>query len=71
MGSDLSYFLQRASEERTAAIQARDVRARESHTQLAEGYEDIVRRITANLPPRNVNRVRPRALQRVDDLIGA
>lgn len=66
MGSDLSYFLQRASEERTAALQARDVRARKSHTQLAEGYEGIVRRLAAS-QQREKAALKPRRLQVVND----
>lgn len=41
--TDLSYFRRRASEERTAAIQARDPAVRKSHLQMAERYEDLVR----------------------------
>lgn len=65
MGSDLSYFLQRASEERTAAIQARDIRARQSHTQLAEGYEDIVRRLATDRQAAKPE-LKPRRLHAVD-----
>lgn len=47
MESDASYFRNRASEERTAALQARHSRARRSHLELAERYEDLVRAIAA------------------------
>jgi hypothetical protein len=46
MRSDLSYFLQRASEERTAALQVRDPKARQAHAELAERYEVRVREMT-------------------------
>ena len=49
MESDLSYFRRRASEERTAAINTRDCRARHVHTQMAERYEDLVHAIAAKL----------------------
>lgn len=45
--SDLSYFLLRASQERTAALQVRDSRARIAHQQLAEKYESRVRQMTS------------------------
>lgn len=47
MESDLVYFRRRASEERTAALQARHPRARQTHIAMAERYEDLVRAITA------------------------
>lgn len=47
MESDLAYFRRRASEERTAALEARHAQAREAHAQLAERYEDLVRAIAA------------------------
>ena len=43
MESDIAYFRRRASDERSAALQARDPRAREAHVQMAERYEDLVR----------------------------
>jgi len=46
MRNDLSYFLQRASEERTAALQVRDPKARQAHVELAERYEVRVREMT-------------------------
>lgn len=46
MESDVSYFRRRASEERSAAMQARHTEAREAHLQLAERYEELVRAIT-------------------------
>jgi hypothetical protein len=39
----LSYYRRRASEERTAALNARDPRVRRVHIDLAERYEDRVR----------------------------
>lgn len=42
MAGDIEYFRQRAAEERTAALQARDLRARDLHIELAERYEDLV-----------------------------
>jgi hypothetical protein len=41
--SDLSYYRRRASEERTAALNARDPRVRRAHTEMAERYEERVR----------------------------
>ena len=46
MKSDLSYFLKRASEERTAALQVRNAKVREAHVELAERYEERVRDMT-------------------------
>ena len=46
--NDLSYFLRRSSEERTAAIHARDPRVRRVHIELAERYEERVREMTAH-----------------------
>lgn len=43
MESDLAYFRRRASEERTAALQAKHLQVRKAHAQLAERYEDLVR----------------------------
>lgn len=45
--SDLSYFLLRASQERTAALQVRDWRARVAHKEMAEKYETRVREMTS------------------------
>ena len=47
MPNDLSYFLKRASDERTAALHARDSRVRRAHLEMAERYEERVRQITA------------------------
>ncbi len=47
MDNDTSYFRRRASEERSAALQARDSQARQSHAEMADRYEDLVRAITA------------------------
>lgn len=43
--SDAIHFLNRASEERTAAIHARHPDARQKHLENAERYEDRVRAI--------------------------
>ena len=43
--SDISYFRRRASEERSAALQARPTEARLAHLELADRYEDLVRAI--------------------------
>ena len=48
MSNDLSYFRKRASEERTAALNARDPRARKAHAEMAERYEDRVRAMAAH-----------------------
>ena len=48
MTSDLSYYRQRASEERTAALNARDPRVRRAHTEMAERYEERVRGMAAH-----------------------
>lgn len=45
MESDVIYFGRRASEERTAALHAPHPQARQSHLELAERYEDLVRAI--------------------------
>jgi hypothetical protein len=45
--NDLSYFLRRASEERTAALHSKDARVRRVHLELAERYEERVREMTA------------------------
>lgn len=44
--SDLSYFLLRASQERTAALHVRDSRVRVAHQKMAEKYETRVREMT-------------------------
>ena len=45
-----SYFLKRASEERTAAMHSVDPRVRAVHETLAENYEAKVRALTAERP---------------------
>jgi hypothetical protein len=52
MQTDLKYFLKRASEERTAALQVRNPNARHAHVELAERYEERVRRLAARQEPR-------------------
>jgi two-component sensor histidine kinase len=46
--SDLSYYRRRASEERTAALNSRDMRVRRAHTEMAERYEERVRGMAAH-----------------------
>ena len=48
MTSDLSYFLRRASEERTAALYAKDPRVRRVHLEMAERYEERIRKMAAH-----------------------
>lgn len=48
METDIAYFRRRASEERTAALQARDPAARDAHRELAKRYEDLVHAMTAH-----------------------
>ena len=48
MTSDLSYYRRRASEERTAALNSRDLRVRRVHIEMAERYEDRVRGMAAH-----------------------
>jgi hypothetical protein len=43
--SDSQYFLRRADEERAAAKRASDPRARQSHLDLAERYDDAARTV--------------------------
>lgn len=47
MDSDVAYFAGRASEERTAALEAQLPEARKAHLELAERYEDLVRAIAS------------------------
>ena len=47
MESDTIYFRRRASEERTAALNTRHLRARQAHLEMASRYEDLVRAIVA------------------------
>jgi hypothetical protein len=51
MPTDLSYFLVRASEERTAALRQPDPRVRQAHLELAERYEERVREIVTREEP--------------------
>lgn len=46
MENDLSYFLRRAAQERSAAISSHDLRATRSHKELATLYENLAREIT-------------------------
>lgn len=48
MEVDTIYFTRRASEERTAALQARHEQVRDAHLQMAERYEELVRAIVAS-----------------------
>jgi hypothetical protein len=47
METDIQYFRRRASDERTAALQAREPQVRDAHRQLADRYEDLVKAIIA------------------------
>jgi hypothetical protein len=47
MESDVAYFIRRAGEERMAASHTVHPRARQSHSELAERYEDFAHAITA------------------------
>jgi hypothetical protein len=48
MMNDYSYFLKRASDERTAAMYARDPRVRQVHLDMAQRYEERVREMTVH-----------------------
>ena len=48
MMNDYSYFLKRASDERTAAMYARDPRVRQVHLDMAERYDERVREMTVH-----------------------
>ena len=48
VANDLSYYRRRASEERTAALNSRDLRVRRVHITMAEAYEERVREMTAH-----------------------
>jgi hypothetical protein len=48
MTSDFSYYRQRASEERTAALNSRDPRVRRIHATMAERYEERVRAMASH-----------------------
>lgn len=52
MQANLSYFLKRASEERTAALNVRNPSVRRAHIELAECYEERVRDLAAHRKPR-------------------
>jgi hypothetical protein len=43
--SDTTHFMRQASEERTAALHARDAKTREVHLAKADHFEDCVRAI--------------------------
>lgn len=48
MESDIVYFRRRASDERSAALQARNAEARLRHAEMANRYEDLVRAIVGS-----------------------
>jgi hypothetical protein len=50
MHGDVIYHQRRASEERTAALNARDPQARRVHLELADRYEERVRGTTPCRP---------------------
>jgi hypothetical protein len=47
MESDQVYFTRRAAEERAAALRASQNTARQSHEQMADRYEELVRALAA------------------------
>ena len=49
MDDEIVYFRRRASEERTAALQARNTLSRLAHVAMAEEYEDRVRGLFARM----------------------
>jgi hypothetical protein len=42
MENDQSYFMRRAAQERSAALNAGHGKAREAHKELADRYQDLV-----------------------------
>ena len=46
MENDLSYFMRRSAEERSAALNSQDLRATRSHNELAALFDDLVCRVT-------------------------
>jgi hypothetical protein len=50
MTDDISYFRRRASEERTAALNARLPRVRRVHVAAAELYEELVKAKVSSKP---------------------
>jgi hypothetical protein len=52
MSDDISYFRRRASEERTAALNARHPNVRRVHVAAAELYEELVRAKVCSEPVR-------------------
>jgi len=56
MDDEIVYLRRRASEERTAALQARNTRSRLAHVAMAEEYENRVRGLFAlRGPARSIN----------------
>jgi len=51
MDDEIVYLRRRASEERTAALQARNTLSRLAHVAMAEEYEDRVRGLFAQMGP--------------------
>ncbi|MGI8705402.1 MAG: hypothetical protein ACR2JJ_06360 [Sphingomicrobium sp.] len=47
MENDRSYFIRRATEERTAADKSQNPKAREAHQKMAERYEEQAHTIDA------------------------
>ena len=48
MEKDTAYFGRRAAEERSAAMHAADLRAREAHLEMAERYDELASAIASN-----------------------
>jgi len=48
MKGDAAYFVERAKQERTAAMRAAKLEAREAHLELARRYDELVSALTAH-----------------------
>jgi len=48
MEGDANYFIRRANEERTAAMQAANPNARRSHLDMATRYDELVKAIESH-----------------------
>jgi hypothetical protein len=51
MHNDRSYFMRRAAQERSAALQAPDKRARAAHEALAERYRELAQAAVTPIRP--------------------
>ena len=59
MENEVSYFRRRASEERSAALRARDSQAHQIHLDMAERYEDLLRGIISRERPLGLSTYEP------------